>query len=128
MFGNAQSIPAAFLANPGPFLHWMLWSNLLHVVAFGVFLLHFNLFLPRYLSFGYIEAGIAAVLLVVAVRYYGRQVVAAAPGPALSGATRMARAIGHLRRFGAEYPDAACLLLFLVPYATMMVVLYPRYH
>jgi len=128
VFGNAQSIPAAFLANPGPFLHSM-WSNLLHVpVAFGVFLLHFNLLLPRYLSFGFIEAGIAAVLLVVAVTYYGRQVAASAPGPALSGATRMARAIGHLRRFGAEYPDVVCLLLFLVPYATMMVVLYPRYH
>jgi hypothetical protein len=128
VFGDAQSIPAAFIANPPAFLHH-LFTNLLHapVVLASDFLLHFNLFLPRYRLFTIAEGGLFAAVLaggLIAYRHHSRL---AAPSPA-AAAGYLGAGKALISRLGAELPETFVLLLFLAPYPVMMVVLYPRHH
>lgn len=121
-FGQAQSIPAAFVANPTAFLHHAL-TNLSHVpiVLAGLFFGHFNLLLPRFEGFTVAEAGIFALLALgyIACRLRGAADAAWRAGDGL---------IASLARLAKSSPDLVCLCFFLLPFAAMMVVLYPRYH
>jgi hypothetical protein len=123
VFGHPASIPAAFLANPGAFLHSML-TNARHtpVALAGMWLAHFNVLLPRYLPWTFVEAGLVGLaalggtLALWRARSWGRVRFGVAAG------------LAGMRRIAAESPDTVCLAMFLIPYAAMMIVIYPRYH
>jgi len=128
VFGDARSIPAAFFANPIAFLHHVL-SNLVHVpiVLAELFFGHFNLFLPRFAAYSFAEAGIVALL---PLGYLGYCLRGLSPDFWRAGLRDRASAgaTASLARLAKTSPDIVCLLFFLVPFALMMVVLYPRYH
>jgi hypothetical protein len=121
VFGDAQSIPAAFLANPAAFLHHMV-TNLMHlpVVLGGNYLFHYDILLPRYRAATLVEGALLAAALVLAVAPYWRRVGTPARG--------IAGLLVGGRRLLAECPEVLLLLLLAAPYAVMMIVLYPRYH
>lgn len=127
VFGNANSLPAAFAANPPAFVHHVL-TNLLHapIVLAGLFLGHFNLFLPRFERFTVVEAALFALLLGYLGYRLNGAITAAwrarAASPPRPG--RMAR----LADLAKASPDAVCLAIFLVPFVMMLLLLYPRNH
>src|SRR5262249_10290308 len=110
--------------NPGAFLHSMA-TNLIHLPkAFvGIWLAHFNVLLPRYLPYTFVEAlfagGAAVVGLILAWRHWL---------PVWPQRGVLAGIVAAARRLLLEAPETLCLVLFLVPYAAMMVVIYPRFH
>jgi hypothetical protein len=123
VFGHPTSIPGAFLANPGAFLHSML-TNTLHLpkALGGMWLAHFNVLLPRYLPWTFIEAGFVALAAIGgAVALWRRR---AAEETRFS----VTALVAGVRRVAAASPETICLVLFLIPYASMMVIIYPRYH
>ena len=129
VFGQAQSIPAAFVANPAAFLHHMLTNSVrVPIVLAGLFFGHFNLLLPRFEGFTLAEAGILALLLLGAIGYRLHAAAAAEPWRARLRVRDGAGTTAFFARLARSSPDIVCLLIFLVPFALMMVILYPRYH
>jgi hypothetical protein len=124
VFGDAKSIPAAFLANPGAFAHSMA-TNLIHLpkALAGMWLAHFNVLLPRYLIYTYVEAGVAGIATIAGLVWAWR-----GWHPAWPRGGVFATVFGGARRILVETPETVCLVLFLVPYGAMMVIIYPRFH
>ncbi len=120
-FGDAKSLPAAFMANPSAFLHHMLTNLIRSPLAFGVFLAHFNILLPRFLPFTLLEAVIGGAAFVTAIAVYGGRLLRDKRGQAHTGWE-------FIRRIPTDFPDVICLVVFLVPYVAMIIVIYPRYH
>jgi hypothetical protein len=125
VFGNAKSIPAAFLANPGAFLHSMA-TNLMHLpkALIGIWLAHFNVLLPRYLPYTFVEAGALGLAAIVGLVWWWRNW----QPPAWPGSGIVAATLGGAKRLLGETPETICLVLFLLPYVAMMVIIYPRFH
>src|SRR5260370_42400996 len=68
VFGDAPSIPAAFIANPGAFLHHV-GLNLFHTpkAVIEIFLAHYNVLLPRFRLFTAVEALLLGIALATAL-------------------------------------------------------------
>jgi hypothetical protein len=113
VFPHANSIAGALLANPSAFIHHLA-SNLIHspIEVAGLIFGHFNVVLPRFKLYTLIEAGLLAVALLPLVYPLARSYQ-----PNWTIAWRV--------RFG---PEAICLTIFALPFALMMVLLYPRNH
>jgi hypothetical protein len=124
VFGQPHSIPGAFLANPGAFLHSMA-TNLIHVpkALAGMWLAHFNVLLPRYLICTMIEAAVVGLVAIGGLVWAWRNWHPQWPQGGIVGGT-----LAGARRVLVETPETVCLLLFLIPYAAMMVIIYPRFH
>ncbi len=129
VFGNAHSIPSAFLANPAAFAHHAV-ANLFHMPATlgQIFLGHYNVLLPRYAIFTMGEAVLLAAALVVWAVVCRQHLAAGVRGPALQRPGPFAALAAGLRRFVEKYPEAIPMGCFLIPFPIMMTVLYPRYH
>jgi hypothetical protein len=129
VFGDAGSIPAAFLANPGAFLHHLA-LNLYHApkVVIEIFLAHYNVLLPRFQLYAAVEALLLGVAVLTALaiawsRHQGRLRMEPRPATGLAVATR-----AGIRELLRDSPDIVCLLCFLIPFPLMVTVLYPRLH
>jgi len=113
VFPNANSIAGAFIANPSAFIHHLA-SNLIHtpVEVAGLIFGHFNVILPRFKLYTLAEAGLLAVALLPLVYPLARSYQPNWP-------------IAWRVRFS---PEAICLTIFALPFALMMILLYPRNH
>jgi hypothetical protein len=118
VFHDAPSILAAARANPFAFIHHLA-SNLLHspLVVAGLFFAHFNLILPRFEIYTLVEAGLLLAAAILAFVYFagGQRRSAAEAAPGILATMR-------------SLPEAICLAIFLLPFALMMLILYPRNH
>ena len=120
VFHDAPSILAAALANPFAFIHHLA-SNLLHspLAVTGLFFAHFNLILPRFEIYTLMEAGLLLAAAILALVYFAR-----AGGSSRSSAQATPGILETLR----SLPETICLAIFLLPFALMMLILYPRNH
>jgi hypothetical protein len=114
VFPHANSIAGALVANPSAFIHHLA-SNLVHspIEVAGVILGHFNVVLPRFRLYTLAEAGLLAFALLAVVYAFGQ-----------SREEYWTTAWTRVR----SLPEASCLIIFALPFALMMVVLYPRNH
>ena len=114
VFPHANSIAGALVANPSAFIHHLA-SNLLHspIEVAGVIFGHFNVILPRFRLYTLAEAGLLAAALLAAVYAFGQS-----RGEYWTIAWTRVRSL----------PERSCLIIFALPFAFMMVVLYPRNH
>ena len=128
VFGDATSIPAAFIANPLAFLHHV-GLNVVHTpkAVIELFLGHYNVLLPRFEPYVAIEALLLGAVLLTIGLWAWRW----APGwlSLSSGPPGRGSRNGHgWEALLRDYPDGVCLFCFLIPYPIMLSVLYPRYH
>jgi hypothetical protein len=130
VFHHAGSIAAAFMDNPWAFLHHVA-SNIVHapVVVAGLLLAHLNLVLPRFEVFTLAEAVLlpaALVTFVILRRFNSRSRIDLPQHASWRSSWSASRAaVGRTVR---SLPDAVCLAIFLLPFAVMIAVLYPRHH
>ena len=120
VFHDAPSILAAAGANPLAFIHHLA-SNLLHspLAVTGLFFAHFNLILPRFEIYTLAEAGLLLAAAILAFVYFARS-----GGPLRSAADAAPGILATMR----SLPETICLAIFLLPFALMMLILYPRNH
>jgi len=113
VFPHANSIAGALIANPSAFVHHLA-SNLIHspIEVGGLIFGHFNVILPRFKLYTLAEAGLLAAALLTLVYPLARSYE-----PNWTIAWRV--------RFS---PEAICLTIFALPFALMMILLYPRNH
>src|SRR5262249_7576691 len=105
VFGNAKSIPAAFLANPGAFLHSMA-TNVMHLpkALIGIWLAHVNVVLPRSLPYTFVEAGALGTAAIVGLVWWWRSW----QPPAWPTGGIVAATLGGAKRLVAETPETIC--------------------
>jgi hypothetical protein len=114
VFPHANSIAGALVANPSAFIHHLA-SNLVHspIEVAGVIFGHFNVVLPRFRLYTLAEAGLLAFALLAVLYAFGQ-----------SREEYWRIAWTRVRCL----PEVSCLIIFALPFALMMVILYPRSH
>ena len=85
----------------------------------GLFFAHFNLILPRFEIYTLMEAGLLLAAAILALVYFAR-----AGGSSRSSAQATPGILETVR----SLPETICLAIFLLPFALMMLILYPRNH
>ena len=130
VFPHASSIFGALIANPSAFSHHLL-SNLIHfpVMLAGLFFGHFNVILPRFKVYTWAEAILLLAALVAFVIFHRAR---GSPSLDLSLRPSDGGYLGHasaiFARILRSLPEAICLIIFQLPFALMMLILYPRNH